>query len=828
MAINTTAPWHKASFDRFINERLPQLLAERLPLTGFRVEPQGRHACRVIVVLTGKGSGVELRYDVPAPDEQGIFEIDGKRRVVLPVASSEILDTADIKCIGEQLYEYIEQQLGEAPPQLPWDETLGRAWLALDRWMGEFIGGTADDRWTQNTELVLGDRPTSQPLDERNWLARCEHLRRLSVPDAKKVIDASHFGRTCPVQTPEGPNIGRVLHIAVGAEIRDGRLVIVDDRPEAALSVGASMVPFLEHSDANRLLMGVNMMRQWLVPADPEAALVQTGNEPDAADFWCGRNLLTAFVSWGGDNYEDSIIISASAARKLDMAGPLECGDKLSNRHGTKGTIGRILPDEHMPHLADGMPVELVFNFTGLHTRLNFGQIREALMGRIARAEGKTAIVPPFGAPGEQELRQRLMRAGLPESGMEQLRDGTGGPELEMPSLVGWVYWGKTHHLAAEKLSATVSSGGMQQRELEYYTLRDADAVENLREVLNTRSSQREDAATLADRVARGRIEQAPPPSPWFTDLSRSLAAAGVAMELDGGRVTFRLAEPAGAALKLARPVLHPWLSGQAVSAMGPWPQAPEYAAVVEANDRLKQMLSGSAPASLVDRATGQLQSQVHRLFDELVNRQSLTPGGRVLFSGKAVISPGADLRLDQLGIPDEMAWTLFTPLLKRHLGAAVIEARTPQAGSALDELMARCWVLLNRAPSLQPTSIIAFHPVRRPERVIRLHPLACMFLNGDFDGDQCAVFLPVTESAQREAGDKLSVAAHLRRDPSLVRWLAPSQDIVWGLAWLSRQGEGLEEIHRLMTVNVGVPDGFVDSRDADRRGPPSAHTGRA
>jgi len=186
-----------------------------------------------------------------------------------------------------------------------------------------------------------------------NWLTRRTALRRLVIPYRQHLITASQLGRTCPFETPEGTNIGKVLSIAVGAEIRDGRLVIFDDRPEAALGLSASMIPFLENDDANRVLSGANMMRQWIAPPDPEPALVQTANEPALPGFWCGRNLLTAFVSWG-ETFEDAIVLSESAAAKLNYPRPVEAGDKFSNRHGAKGVVARILPDDEMPHLPDG------------------------------------------------------------------------------------------------------------------------------------------------------------------------------------------------------------------------------------------------------------------------------------------------------------------------------------------------------------------------------------------------------------------------------------------------------------------------------------------
>ena len=89
--------------------------------------------------------------------------------------------------------------------------------------------------------------------------------------------------------------------------------------------------------------------------------------------------------------------------------------------------MSRILPDASMPHLPDGTPVEILYTSGPPVRGMNFGQVREAVMGRIARAEGPPVHVPPFGAPGEAELRARLAKAGLPESGMETLHPGPEG-----------------------------------------------------------------------------------------------------------------------------------------------------------------------------------------------------------------------------------------------------------------------------------------------------------------------------------------------------------------------------------------------------------------
>jgi hypothetical protein len=128
----------------------------------------------------------------------------------------------------------------------------------------------------------------------------------------------------------------------------------------------------------------------------------------------------------------------------------------------------------------------------------------------------------------------------------------------------------------------------------------------------------------------------------------------------------------------------------------------------------------------------------------------------------------------------------------------------------ALDAAMARSWVIVNRAPSLTPTAHLAFHPVRVPGSAIGLHPLVAGLLNADFDGDQVAVFLPLTEDAQREAGERLTVVAHLARDPSLIETLLPPPEAIWGLAYLGRKPSGLREVSGAAGATVGTSRGLV------------------
>ncbi|HVB22437.1 MAG TPA: hypothetical protein VNG51_10865 [Ktedonobacteraceae bacterium] len=737
----------------------------------------------------------EITYDaIPVPDEAGVFIIEGLPHVVVPLAEHENLDTADIACVGEQLYQYIEERCGTMPQEVVLTEETAHAWLPLDTWIQAFFASR------------------SQLLDTGNWLAKQQHLRRIFIIERDKVIAPGQFGRTCPFETPEGPNIGRYLVIAVGATIRDGKLIIVDERPEASLGLGASMIPFLEYDEPGKLLMGTNMLRQWMVPPDPEPAYVQTGNEPNAPDFWCGRNLLTAFVSWGADTFEDGIIISEACAKRLGYPHPVEPGDKLSNRHGIKGLVSRILPDDEMPHLADGTPVELVFNFISLHRRLNFGQIREAIQGRIVHITGTPAIVSPFSAPGAEALKEQLQVAGLPQDGMEILTSGRDRVKLSRSSTVGWVYWGRLYHTAASKIRTAVSgTGGQKLDERGYVALRNASAFENILEQFNTCATECPDADTLAARLASGSVSQAAPPAPQFSELARRLAVAGIRAMLADGKLTFSFAPPEEPALKLAQPVAHPWIRERTLSKVGVVEDIPQYQALVEANTRMERILSSSAPESLTRKARANLETRLNEFFAVLLTSSQLLFHSTVLFSGRAVLVPGVDLGIDQVGIGEDMAWALFGPLVMRELGdAEEVRIRSERATGTLDTIMARSWIIVYRSPALTPTAFLAFHPVRYADKVIRLHPMTCPLLNADFDGDQAAVFLPVTEAAQHEAGERLSVAGHLQRDPALLRSLLPGNEAMWGLAYLSLSPEGRKEIAELLEITGELSDGLL------------------
>ena len=146
----------------------------------------------VLVELTG---GAQANYpSIPYPDDAGLFYVDGNPYVVVPLASDEELDRAEIDCVGEQLYAHIQERLGQASNGLDWDAEMLRTWLPLDRWVNEFL------QYKPQSLDATNWFSRSQPQDTTNWLSRHTHLRRLLIPGREKVVRPGPDGARLPVR----------------------------------------------------------------------------------------------------------------------------------------------------------------------------------------------------------------------------------------------------------------------------------------------------------------------------------------------------------------------------------------------------------------------------------------------------------------------------------------------------------------------------------------------------------------------------------------------------------------------------------------------------
>ena len=667
----------------------------------------------------------------------------------------------------------------------------------------------------------------SQFASQQNILGELEHLRTMSALGPGGLtreragfevrdVHTSHYGRLCPIHTPEGPNIGLILRLSMYskvnrfgiietpyAKVKNGTVtgevvylnaheeeqytithagVNVDDKgnikdavvearrngePRSVskkevefidvatnqpFSIATSMIPFLNHDDANRTLMGSNMQKQATPCVIPEAPIVATGIEKMAAldtgrvvvakeageviecdatqivvknkngkkdeyplsiiektnDFSAfyhrpavtvgdkvkrgdlladttstdngqiavGQNALVAFMSWSGANYEDAIIISERLVkdskftsihieefdvavrdtklgpevttpdipnvsemklRNLDENGVIRVGaevrsgdilvgkvtpkgetqltpeerllrsifgekakdvkdtslrlevgkkgrvigvkifsrengdnlesgvikrihitvaqmrnvavgDKLAGRHGNKGVISRILPEEDMPYTEDGRPVDILLTPLGVPSRMNLGQILELHLGMAANTLGYQAIVPPFGGANVEDVKNELREAGLPEDGKIQLRDGRTGEEFAKKTAVGYMYILKLHHMVEDKihmrsigpyslitqqpLGGKAQIGGQRFGEMEVWALLGYGAAYTLREMLTIKSDDIVGRSAAFDAIVRGEQISHPYTPAAFNVLVNQLKGLSLSVNL--------------------------------------------------------------------------------------------------------------------------------------------------------------------------------------------------------------------------------------------------------------------------------------------------------
>jgi DNA-directed RNA polymerase subunit beta len=649
----------------------------------------------------------------------------------------------------------------------------------------------------------FGSSQLSQFMDQVNPLAELTHKRRLNALGPGGLsrdragfevrdVHYTHYGRMCPIETPEGPNIGLIVSLANYTrvneygfletpyrKVKDGTatkdieylsamdeekyyiaqanapidkggkftsslisvrkagdyttknpdtIQYMDVSPKQVISVSTSLIPFLEHDDANRALMGSNMQRQAVPLVFPESPRVGTGMEQKTAydsgvlakarrsgmveyvsshkivirpdegkdkhdvdeyylmkfqrtnqdtcfnqrpivsvgthidkggviadgpatyygELALGRNVLVGFMPWIGYNYEDAILISEKIVKEdiftsihikefsvevretklgpekltrdipntnekaldqLDEEGiirtgakvksgyilvgkvtpksetettpefkllnsifgekakevrdtslkvphgiegtvidiqrlkrsegddlspgvdevvkvmvatkrKLQEGDKMAGRHGNKGVIARVLPEEDMPYMTDGTPLDLCLNPLGVPSRMNLGQIMESELGWAGVMLDQWYSTPVFQSASNDMITKKLKEAKLPENSKTTLYDGRSGEPFQNPVLVGYVYMLKLHHLVDDKMHARSTGpyslvtqqplggkaqfGGQRLGEMEVWALEAYGAANTLQELLTIKSDDMAGRAKIYESIVKG------------------------------------------------------------------------------------------------------------------------------------------------------------------------------------------------------------------------------------------------------------------------------------------------------------------------------------
>jgi len=230
------------------------------------------------------------------------------------------------------------------------------------------------------------------------------------------------------------------------------------------------------------------------------------------------------------------------------MKRKLQVGDKMAGRHGNKGVISRILPEEDMPYLPDGTPVEIVLNPLGVPSRMNVGQILETHLGWVGRALGLRFATPVFDGCTEADMRQLFSEADLPASGKTVLFDGMIGEPFEQKVTVGYIYMLKLSHLVDDKIHARsigpyslitqqplggkAQFGGQRFGEMEVWALEAYGAAYTLQELLTVKSDDVEGRSRVYEAIVKGEVPEDPGLPESFNVLVRELQSLCLDVEL--------------------------------------------------------------------------------------------------------------------------------------------------------------------------------------------------------------------------------------------------------------------------------------------------------
>src|SRR5271169_4949505 len=273
------------------------------------------------------------------------------------------------------------------------------------------------------------------------------------------------------------------------------------------------------------------------------------------------------------------------------------------------------------------------------------------------------------------------------------------------------------------------------------------------------------------------------------------------------------------------------------------------YRRVINRNNRLKRLLELNAPEIIIRNERRMLQEAVDALFDNGRRGKTITGpnkrplkslsdmlkgkqgrfrqnllGKRVDYSGRSVIVVGPTLKLHQCGLPKQMAIELFKPFIYNKLeergyvntiksAKKMVEKERPEVWDILEEVITEHPVLLNRAPTLHRLGIQAFEPVLIEGKAIQLHPLVCAAYNADFDGDQMAVHVPLSVEAQMEARVLMMSTNNILSPANGRPIINPTQDIVLGLYYATREKKFAKGSYREGTLTVdkkGHPEGYL------------------
>ena len=250
-----------------------------------------------------------------------------------------------------------------------------------------------------------------------------------------------------------------------------------------------------------------------------------------------------------GDELAPGVVklVKVYVARKRKLA----VGDKIAGRHGNKGVVAKILPQEDMPYLADGTPIEIVLNPLGVPSRMNLGQVLETHLGLAAKALGLKAISPIFAGATIEEIKTMLEEASLSRGGKSEVYDGRTGKLFDQPITVGYIYMMKLSHLVDDKIHARsigpyslvtqqplggkAQFGGQRFGEMEVWALEAYGAAYTLQELLTVKSDDVNGRSKIYEAIVKGENPSEPGVPESFNVLVKELQSLCLDVQFEEG-----------------------------------------------------------------------------------------------------------------------------------------------------------------------------------------------------------------------------------------------------------------------------------------------------
>jgi len=232
----------------------------------------------------------------------------------------------------------------------------------------------------------------------------------------------------------------------------------------------------------------------------------------------------------------------------MAMKRKLQVGDKMAGRHGNKGVVSTIVPEEDMPFMESGQPIELILNPLGVPSRMNVGQILETNLGMAAKALGEHMATPVFDGAREDEVKELLVKGNCSKTGEITLIDGRNGQYFRQKVMVGYLYMLKLHHLVDDKIHARSTGpyslvtqqplggkaqfGGQRLGEMEVWALEAYGAAYTLQEMLTVKSDDVEGRKRMYEAIVKGDTHLNPSLPESFNVLVKELQSLAIDVEL--------------------------------------------------------------------------------------------------------------------------------------------------------------------------------------------------------------------------------------------------------------------------------------------------------